>query len=166
MDTRSETEIDFFKYSLFALQAARIIILVYFIVQTRKYILQRDRAEVDSFSALAFLFLAMMLLFQVIARILLTTGTYKSDRFFAYVMVFSRMGVYVCTNIALTFNIGRWLLVLKTSSSQDALAHKIYRRRAYICIIIIASASLVCNVIFSILELTHIVQGPNLNRWF
>lgn len=59
----SEGEIEFFKYSFFALQIIRLVVLVYYIFHTRKYIQKSERIEVDNFTKLTFIFLGLYVSF-------------------------------------------------------------------------------------------------------
>ena len=60
MGDRSEIEISVFRYVIFGLQAVRLSMLYYFIVQTTRFVKARNRNELDSNTIYTFIFIGLM----------------------------------------------------------------------------------------------------------
>jgi len=119
-------------------------LLIYFIVMTNKYI--KDGDATDIYTKLTFVFLSSQLFFQTCGGVLdyLILMEWGADRIpmLLNAMAFTRTGVFFSQNTALFFNIGRWLLVIKslTGSLTDDYKAKLENR---------VRISILANVIYT-----------------
>ena len=113
----SSLERDIIQGLQFVTQVLRVPLLGYFIYLTNKFIRCTDENDtLSSYSKLTFIFLSTQLFFQTSGGILdfLCLTSWGVDRLanLLYALRLTRTGVFFSQNMALSFNIGRWLLVI------------------------------------------------------
>lgn len=162
---RSETELQAFRYTIYVLLLLCSIALIYFIVITRRYILQQGKGQIDILTTATFLLLGLMLSSQIIQKAIATINNqFYNDDSLSMAVITLRMFQYASQNMALTINISRWALILKSyrkTNSINIQGQQVSKIFMWTWIIIFVSYSCVLCV----LELTHVPVAADIRRY-